>query len=79
MALRIVLSLTAIGVYVVVGNLLAARAFKFHVHQGSPEAGYQIWYSKFFTIAGQQPRKVTVRFLIFGGLGLAGVLWLLNS
>jgi hypothetical protein len=72
------LSVLLIVVYVVAGNLLALRAFRYRADPNARWGGYQIWYSRFFTPEGQVPRVLAVRFFIIGGIGLALVLWLLG-
>ncbi len=65
-----------LGAYVLIGNLLAIRAFRYRVDPNEPHWGYQIWYSRFFTPEGQVPRRLAVAFFVLGGLALALGVWL---
>ena len=63
--------------YVVIGNLLALRAFRYRLDPNERWGGYQIWYSRFFTPEGQGPRRLAVYFFVVGGLALVVGLWLM--
>ena len=71
--------LVFIAVYLVVGNLLAIRAFRYRLDPDQPLWGYQIWYSRFFTEEGQAPRRLAIGFFVVGGLALAIGLWLMGG
>ncbi len=63
--------------YAAIGNLLALRAFRHRMDPNAPLQGYQIWHSRYFTPAGQAPRRLAVRFVAWGGFALGLALWLL--
>jgi len=66
-----------IVIYVVVGNLLALRAFRYRIDPNEPQWGYQIWYRRYFTDEGQPLRRVAVRFFVVGAIAIGALWWLL--